>query len=46
MNLLSESAHKGSESLLDSVIDSAGGDIMSKVSKVLRPGGKVVIYGM
>lgn len=32
--------------LLNSVIDSGGGDIMSKVGRVLRRGGKVVVYGM
>ncbi len=28
------------------VIDSGGGDIMAQVGKVLKSGGKVVIYGM
>jgi NADPH:quinone reductase-like Zn-dependent oxidoreductase len=32
--------------LLDVVIDSGGGDIMGKVSKVVKPGGRVVVYGM
>ncbi|TFK20539.1 NAD(P)-binding protein [Coprinopsis marcescibilis] len=32
--------------VLDSVIDSGGGDILGKVSKILKPGGKVVCYGM
>lgn len=32
--------------LLDSVIDSSGGEILSKVGKILRHGGKVVCYGM
>lgn len=31
---------------LSAVIDSAGGDLMSKVNKVLKPGGRVVVYGM
>lgn len=31
---------------LDAVVDSAGGDITAKVAKVLRPGGKVVCFGM
>lgn len=31
---------------LDSVIDSGGGDILGKVSKSLRSGGRVVVYGM
>jgi NADPH:quinone reductase-like Zn-dependent oxidoreductase len=34
------------ESLLDSVIDSAGGPIAQQVGRVLRPGGRVVLYGM
>jgi NADPH:quinone reductase-like Zn-dependent oxidoreductase len=34
------------ESLLDSVIDSAGGSIAPQVGRVLRPGGRVVLYGM
>ncbi|KAI9511101.1 hypothetical protein F5148DRAFT_1173734 [Russula earlei] len=33
-------------SLLDSVIDSAGGSIAQQVSRVLRPGGRIVLYGM
>ncbi len=33
-------------SQLDAVIDSAGGDIMGKVSKLLKQGGRVVCYGM
>lgn len=32
--------------LLDAVIDSGGGDIMGQVNRVLKPGGKVVVYGM
>jgi NADPH:quinone reductase-like Zn-dependent oxidoreductase len=32
--------------MLDVVIDSAGGDIMGQVSKILKSGGKVVCYGM
>jgi NADPH:quinone reductase-like Zn-dependent oxidoreductase len=34
------------DSLLDSVIDSAGGTIAQQVGRVLRQGGRVVIYGM
>jgi NADPH:quinone reductase-like Zn-dependent oxidoreductase len=34
------------ESLLDSVIDSAGGPIAQQVGRVLRPGGRIVLYGM
>ena len=32
--------------LLDSVIDSAGGPISQQISGVLRPGGCIVLYGM
>lgn len=31
---------------LSAVIDSAGGDLMGKVNKILKPGGRVVVYGM
>ncbi|KAI6116160.1 hypothetical protein F5141DRAFT_650108 [Pisolithus sp. B1] len=31
---------------LDSVIDSGGGDIMAQVNRILKPGGRVVVYGM
>jgi NADPH:quinone reductase-like Zn-dependent oxidoreductase len=31
---------------LDSVIDSAGGPISQQVGSVLRPGGRIVLYGM
>lgn len=34
------------ESLLDSVLDSAGGPIAQQVGRVLRPGGRIVLYGM
>ncbi|THH29845.1 hypothetical protein EUX98_g4356 [Antrodiella citrinella] len=38
---------KGSEdALLSAVIDSGGGDILGQVSKILKSGGKVVVYGM
>lgn len=33
-------------SQLDAVIDSAGGDIMGQVTNILKQGGKVVCYGM
>ena len=33
-------------SLLDAVVDSGGGEVMAQVNKVLKPGGKVVVYGM
>ncbi|KAH9931711.1 NAD(P)-binding protein [Epithele typhae] len=32
--------------LLSTVIDSAGGDIMTKTSPLLKQGGRVVVYGM
>ena len=32
--------------LLDAVIDSAGRDIVDKTSKLLKPGGRIVVYGM
>ncbi|KAG6810849.1 hypothetical protein H0H92_010064 [Tricholoma furcatifolium] len=31
---------------LDLVVDSAGGDLMAQVGKILRQGGRVVCYGM
>ncbi|CAB4425061.1 unnamed protein product [Rhizophagus irregularis] len=31
---------------LDSVIDSAGGEIVSQTTKLLRPGGNITCYGM
>jgi NADPH:quinone reductase-like Zn-dependent oxidoreductase len=34
------------DTLLDSVIDSAGGSIAQQVGRVLRPGGCIVLYGM
>ncbi len=34
------------ESLLDSVIDSAGGAIAQQVGRVLRQGGRIVTFGM
>lgn len=37
---------EGESTLFDSVVDSAGGDIFVKTRMVLRPGGKVVCYGM
>ena len=39
-------AKRGGSVLLDAVIDSGGGDIMGQVNKILKPGGKVVVYGM
>ncbi|KAG9313485.1 hypothetical protein JVU11DRAFT_5810 [Chiua virens] len=37
---------RGGSGLLDAVIDSGGGDIMGQVNKILKPGGRVNIYGM
>jgi len=34
------------DALLDAVIDSAGGDIMVKTNKMMKPGGIVSCYGM
>jgi NADPH:quinone reductase-like Zn-dependent oxidoreductase len=31
---------------LDVVIDSAGGEILQQTSKILKSGGRVVVYGM
>jgi NADPH:quinone reductase-like Zn-dependent oxidoreductase len=32
--------------MIDAVIDSGGGDIMTRVNGILKQGGKVVVYGM
>ena len=32
--------------LLSAVIDSAGGDLVSRVNRILRSGGRIVVYGM
>ncbi|KAF9651499.1 NAD(P)-binding protein [Thelephora ganbajun] len=37
---------KEGNGLLDAVIDSAGRDIVEKTSKLLKPGGKIVAYGI
>ena len=42
--LLEQDLGKGAQ--LSAVIDSGGGDIIGQVGKVLRGGGKVVVYGM
>ncbi|KAF8438174.1 NAD-P-binding protein [Boletus edulis BED1] len=39
-------AEGGRSVLFDAVIDSGGGDIMGQVNKVLKRGGKVIVYGM
>ncbi|KIP08891.1 hypothetical protein PHLGIDRAFT_116893 [Phlebiopsis gigantea 11061_1 CR5-6] len=38
--------HSGTGTQLDAVIDSGGGDLMGQIGKILKAGGKVVIYGM
>lgn len=38
--------HHGKGALLSAVIDSGGGEIMTQVNKILKSGGKVVVYGM
>lgn len=38
--------HNGKGAKLSAAIDSAGGEIMAQLSKVLKSGGKVVVYGM
>jgi len=45
-NLLVSNAKDGKAPLLDSIIDSAGGDICAKTLKILKQGGIVVCYGM
>lgn len=37
---------KENNGLLDAVVDSAGRDIVEKTSKLLKPGGKIVAYGI
>ncbi|KAF9239775.1 hypothetical protein BU15DRAFT_87802 [Melanogaster broomeanus] len=39
-------ARGGASALIDAVIDSGGGDIMGQVNRILKPGGRVVVYGM
>ncbi|KAG8216808.1 hypothetical protein J3R82DRAFT_7058 [Butyriboletus roseoflavus] len=39
-------AKRAGSALLDAVIDSGGGDIIGRVNKILKPGGKVIVYGM
>ena len=42
--MLVQNSGRGAQ--LSAVIDSAGGDIMGQVGKILTSGGKVVVYGM
>lgn len=44
--LVEKDGGSGTPIQLDAVIDSAGGDIMVQVNKILKPGGRVVVYGM
>jgi len=46
-SLLSKNATGNAKSaLLDVIIDSAGGDIITRTGKILRHGGSIVCYGM
>ena len=36
----------GKDALLSAVVDSGGGEIMSQVGRILKQGGRVVVYGM
>ncbi|KAG1756890.1 uncharacterized protein EDB91DRAFT_1094995 [Suillus paluster] len=38
--------HSGKSAKIDAVLDSGGGDIMTRVNSILKQGGKVVVYGM
>lgn len=38
--------HSGKQGSLSAVIDSGGGDIMGQTGKILKAGGRVVVYGM
>jgi NADPH:quinone reductase-like Zn-dependent oxidoreductase len=44
--ILGELLEKEKNGLLDAVIDSAGRDIVEQTSKLLKPGGRIVAYGM
>ncbi|KAL6301844.1 hypothetical protein BKA93DRAFT_796114 [Sparassis latifolia] len=44
--LKSNSSGGATSALLSAVIDSGGGDIVGKTSKILKAGGRVVVYGM
>lgn len=43
---LGELLRKEGSGLLDAVIDSAGRDIVEQTANLLKPGAKIVIYGM
>jgi NADPH:quinone reductase-like Zn-dependent oxidoreductase len=43
---LEQILQKDGAGLLTSVIDSAGGEIMQQVTKILKDGGRLVCYGM
>ncbi|KAG2106766.1 uncharacterized protein F5147DRAFT_746199 [Suillus discolor] len=38
--------NSGKSAKIDAVLDSGGGDIITRVNSVLKQGGKVVVYGM
>ncbi|KAJ3862465.1 NAD(P)-binding protein [Lentinula novae-zelandiae] len=44
--LLRKNSPAGFPAMLDSVIDSGGGDIMTSIGSILKQGGSVVCYGM
>ncbi|KAF8626744.1 hypothetical protein AX15_004714 [Amanita polypyramis BW_CC] len=44
--LARDAKESGASGVLDVVIDSSGGDIMTKVGKSLKQGGSIVCYGM
>ncbi|KAI0957910.1 hypothetical protein AcW1_006149 [Taiwanofungus camphoratus] len=45
-SIIGDGRHRSGVALLSSVIDSAGGDIVNRTSKILKNGGRVVVYGM
>ncbi|KAH9950219.1 NAD(P)-binding protein [Amylocystis lapponica] len=44
--MLKANGGETSSALISAVIDSGGGDIMGRVTKILKNGGRVVVYGM
>ncbi|KAH7924734.1 NAD(P)-binding protein [Leucogyrophana mollusca] len=45
-DILEKEGDGAGQTKIDAVVDSGGGDIMSRVNKVLKAGGRVVCYGM
>ena len=43
---LEQLPEKEGNGLMDAAIDSSGRDVVEKMSKLLKPGGKVVVYGV